>query len=379
MINLVPNPSFEDVNICSEYNEPCCPESWRSTTLKAFYYIDDSKNERSRNATFDGHRQISLCMYNAKRAFDRSFTQTPLLCTLEKGKRYAFSVYYKVPEKMIGSFGVHFSDTLNVQKNNKHLEGIKASLIFTNKFETTPLDWILVQDTFLAKGNEKVLILGNFETDEQTKVVNPFKRKKNKRYDYRENRVYYRFDKISLIPLDDQPVCDIQQRKKEFYEDNVRHAFPVKKKKEIKPETLEQTKEPIVKKEAPKEYLIIEEDSIVISETFELPNILFNTNSDQLLPIAYPSLKKLANYLLFNRKYQVSITGHTDNVGSDYANQSLSERRAKAVHNYLIQQGVTKQRITFFGKGESEPIDNNSNEQGRANNRRVEFELGIRN
>jgi len=69
----------------------------------------------------------------------------------------------------------------------------------------------------------------------------------------------------------------------------------------------------------------------------------------------------------------VEIEGHTDNVGSDTSNQSLSERRAESVKSYLLQQGIGTQRLSSTGKGEGQPIGDNNTETGRQQNRRVEI------
>lgn len=68
----------------------------------------------------------------------------------------------------------------------------------------------------------------------------------------------------------------------------------------------------------------------------------------------------------------VSVEGHTDSVGSDAYNQKLSERRAKAVRDYLVSQGVSASRITVVGWGEAKPVASNDTAEGRAENRRVE-------
>jgi outer membrane protein OmpA-like peptidoglycan-associated protein len=68
---------------------------------------------------------------------------------------------------------------------------------------------------------------------------------------------------------------------------------------------------------------------------------------------------------------RIEIVGHTDNTGTDAYNQALSERRANAVKAWMVAQGVNPGQITTVGKGESEPADDNSTKEGRANNRRV--------
>jgi outer membrane protein OmpA-like peptidoglycan-associated protein len=70
---------------------------------------------------------------------------------------------------------------------------------------------------------------------------------------------------------------------------------------------------------------------------------------------------------------RIQVSGHTDDVGDDASNQTLSENRAKAVHDYLVQNGITADRLRFKGFGETKPIETNDTPEGRARNRRTEF------
>jgi len=88
-----------------------------------------------------------------------------------------------------------------------------------------------------------------------------------------------------------------------------------------------------------------------------------------------PTLNKVAEVLQSDAKQSIRIVGHTDNVGSESANQSLSERRAKMVGDYLSGRGVSVAQITTEGRGESEPRASNSTAEGRTQNRRVEIYL----
>ena len=76
-----------------------------------------------------------------------------------------------------------------------------------------------------------------------------------------------------------------------------------------------------------------------------------------------------------NTEINIRIIGHTDNVGSDAANQRLSEGRAAAVRADLIERGIAPERLQAEGRGESQPVDTNDTEEGRQNNRRVEIEI----
>jgi outer membrane protein OmpA-like peptidoglycan-associated protein len=84
-------------------------------------------------------------------------------------------------------------------------------------------------------------------------------------------------------------------------------------------------------------------------------------------------LNKLITFLNKNSTVNIEISGHTDNVGSAESNKVLSENRAKAVYNYLIQNNISDNRLTYRGYGEEKPISDNNTEKGRALNRRTEF------
>jgi len=105
----------------------------------------------------------------------------------------------------------------------------------------------------------------------------------------------------------------------------------------------------------------------------KINNLYFATNRTNILPQSEAALQDLTQFLLDNLSVHIRITGHTDNVGSDQANQILSEGRANSLRLELIKRGVDAARIEAEGKGESEPIDTNDTEEGRQNNRRVEF------
>ena len=105
----------------------------------------------------------------------------------------------------------------------------------------------------------------------------------------------------------------------------------------------------------------------------KIENLFFATNKTYILPESEQAMSDLAQFLLDNPSVSIRITGHTDAVGTDEANQILSEGRANAVRADLIKRGVAKERIEAEGKGEKEPVAPNDTEEGRAKNRRVEF------
>ena len=103
-------------------------------------------------------------------------------------------------------------------------------------------------------------------------------------------------------------------------------------------------------------------------------SILFATNSSTLSDASKSALRNLATSLNQNPGTDIKIVGHTDNTGNVDYNQTLSEKRAKSVFDYLmVDQGVSSKRMTYEGKGIHEPVADNSTVEGRALNRRVEI------
>jgi outer membrane protein OmpA-like peptidoglycan-associated protein len=107
---------------------------------------------------------------------------------------------------------------------------------------------------------------------------------------------------------------------------------------------------------------------------FSTTGIYFETGSSQVKKESYGILKDIASLLTENQDIKLHIVGHTDSQGDDAGNLQLSENRAESVKNILASQfGIAVERFETSGKGETEPVDDNSTETGRANNRRVEF------
>jgi outer membrane protein OmpA-like peptidoglycan-associated protein len=106
-----------------------------------------------------------------------------------------------------------------------------------------------------------------------------------------------------------------------------------------------------------------------------LKNIVFETNKSILLKESYTELNKLVTYLKRNPTFKINVVGHTDNIGNEVDNLKLSKDRAKAVADYLIEQGINTAFIKYKGLGSSKPIASNDKEVGRKINRRVECSI----
>ena len=106
-----------------------------------------------------------------------------------------------------------------------------------------------------------------------------------------------------------------------------------------------------------------------------MSDVLFRSGSFELLPGARERLAKVSGIVLAYPSLHVAIEGHTDSIGTDDYNQQLSERRAQAVRDYFVQQGINSAAVEAHGYGKSEPIASNDTADGRQQNRRVELIL----
>ncbi len=142
--------------------------------------------------------------------------------------------------------------------------------------------------------------------------------------------------------------------------------------KPVKPDSIpvQKVAEPIVAREpepsvpAP----ILKADSLIT-----LNDLLFETNSFKLKGEHFFALDSIATFLKSHPTLEVKVSGHTDSTGTERRNVALSTRRAEVVAQYLIDKGATLDRVSFEGYGSSQPIRENSMEEGRSKNRRVEI------
>ena len=119
------------------------------------------------------------------------------------------------------------------------------------------------------------------------------------------------------------------------------------------------------------------EEEVVEKLEFAAKIVQFEHAREVLLDVSYPVLDNLVQVMIDYPNYHLRVSGHTDSEGKPDYNLSLSQRRAKACIDYLISRGISEKRLIYIGYGESRPVADNFNEEGKAINRRVEFEIFI--
>ena len=120
--------------------------------------------------------------------------------------------------------------------------------------------------------------------------------------------------------------------------------------------------------------LVTFEKMIEESIPARINNLFFNTGESVLLPASIPELKRVAGIIKKNN-LKVEILGHTDIVGDDKMNQTLSEKRAASVKEFLVKEGCEESMMKTTGYGKTKPVARNDTEEGRAKNRRVEIKF----
>lgn len=346
--NLVRNGSFE-IGGCPEsrnYVNNVC-ESW-NTISTADYFTECSKGEVRPEDNFMGHQVpytgrafAGMCTgHDTTNIFITEVLYTELLAPLEKGAKYRVAFYYSLADKaglQSRSLGCAFSEQFAYKEVETPI-GVGYSPSFglnyivgeqdESKLSNTE-DWMLFQQEFVASGGEKYLYVSGVPVKGNQCV----KRKKAPPMNPYSDYAYYYIDEVSIV------------------KQNEDGSYPVV--------TLELTASQ-ENKEA-KDYVF--------------SNIYFATNSYQLNDTSTSSLGILAEVLQENPGWSVTIRGHTDAVGNEKENRTLSENRANAVKNYLLSQGIGAVRIKIEALGSSMPLSSNASTDERAKNRRVEISL----
>lgn len=351
--NLLPNPGFEDENICTELIKPCAPSGWE------LVYVNDLYNYVPREDSHTGNHASAIATYKSNGRKPFQFIEAPILCPLINGKKYRFSMYTRYGGSYFGDIGIYFSQNhICIDRTDSSREFNDISFTPPNLMDRgkerkgdASKEWIKEEWEYTADGTERFIIIGNFQSGIGKK------NRQNNDHDYNPDIKYVYIDDVSLTPEDSCCACN--------YSDYLEEIYTKYRRRHSCAEEL--PSDSFVK--------VYEKIDLKPGKPIVLKDINFNTASAELLTSSNDMLDSIVSFLKHNEKIKLEISGHTDNEGSDDYNMTLSENRANSVMTYLILHGIDSERLTAVGYGNTIPIASNATDTGKAVNRRVEIKI----
>ncbi len=275
------------------------------------------------NATH-GSSFIGLTLYGCSngKPHCREYVQIQLIDSLVPGQKYRLEMDVAHLENAlhVNNLSIYFSREAFCEKTDGLIE--KRPQLTWNEILIPKKDyWLKLSKDFIADSTYNYITIGNYYSDDQSEID-----RENALYEY----AYYYIDNVSLKKVP-----------------------------------------PIIPQELPPDD--ITRETLEVGKTIQLKNIYFDLDKSDLLPRSYLELNKLVNIMFENPMMRIEVHGHTDIQGESDYNVELSKNRALAVTNYLVQSGVHHSRIDYRGFGSDIPIAENTSEEGRQMNRRVEI------
>jgi outer membrane protein OmpA-like peptidoglycan-associated protein len=337
--NIVPNPGFEQYSAVplgwfytgSDFTRTV--KYWESPTAASpdvygpKVYVPTQWQEQGFGSMspFEGKSFVGITVYGCKegKPHCREYIQIQLSEPLVVGQRYeiSYAVSHLPRSQRIGNIGCALTMERQYDPLDKRLE-IEPVISPTDIVDCSNGKWLRIKGEFHAKEPASYLIIGNFDHDAGTI-------RGTARVDKPLQFGYYYIDEVILKKLppiiETAPAVDLSAA-------------------DLSP-----------------------------GDTIQLKNIYFDHDRADFLPRSYLELDALTDLMIEAPDMIIEVHGHTDNVGSDEYNYTLSIDRANAVVNYLVDKGVSRERLSARGFGSTAPIDVNNTEHGRRENRRVEF------
>lgn len=361
--NLIANGDFEDVNTCVEFKAKCAPEAWFRIPP-----TDVNVNTKKVSRVFEGEFSEIVVIENKKHPKSyRVFLYTMLLCPLIRDQEYKLSFYLNPIKQINYELGVLFSEEELITGVINPLDfqpSIKAIGKLTKR-ERKQSQWELIELNYKAKGGERFLTLGNFNSD-----FHLFSKKEE--VNNSQGDLIYLIDNISLNPLDSDLIdCDTEEPIKLLYDTDHRHTYKrgVKKKQEIT-ESISSLNTPI---EKTRNYSV---NKINQKKYIEISDVIFDFDKHIIREKSIVLLDSIVMIIKTYQPKEIEIIGHTDSIGNYQYNLDLSMRRAKSIEKYILKNYENYSgKIKSLGKGEKEFKVDNSTEENRMKNRRVEITL----
>lgn len=344
--NLVKNPSFESISRCPDRlgNFHADVADWSSPTLASTDYFNSCSSEMGTADNFNGSQEADFGvgyagMYLFAPDDYREYVQGELVTTLKAGEQYEISFFISLAERSdyaVKELGLVFSREqleLPIRKELSRMQLYKQDgntysfvQFSTPDFLIETKGWVNMKVAYTATGSENFLTIGNFANNARTPALKTGRSSKK--------GAYYYIDMVDIRPALAEPAAISEARPGESI-------------------------------------------AYTLDEENLFRNVLFDFNDFRLKPEAESELQKLYNYLSDHANLNITINGHTDNVGPAAYNLILSERRCQAVAEYLLELGLGRERVRWISHGFNQPVADNGSEAGRRENRRVAFSLTL--
>ena len=345
-LNLVANGSFEDINTCTEFQALCEPEAWYFLPA---YIVEPQGNDSNK------YEMIAMTnMRHGGRAGNYIFTK--LLCPLQEGKQYRFSIWINTQRNEFNHFDAYF--TYLEPSTHQALNTITEPA-FSLSSKHAEMAWKLWKKytyTYIATGEERYLTLGNF-SNEIADVSKLMANNKN-------GDILYAIDNVTLVSLDQKttPCKEYFAIINQLYNQNYRHPARLIDKVPLDSSLMKGHR--------------LNTRPTGKTDTLIIPDILFRSNSSKMNPAFAIKLQALVINMRIRHFSSIEVVGHTDSIGGAEANNKLSLNRAEAIRQYILTAlQLPAEAVTAKGLGESQPKTSNSTPEGRQRNRRVEIIL----
>lgn len=385
--NLVPNAEFEERNRFQLL-------VWKQPG-KQYYHFENKMIVRNSKMRYEWVNGLCLIQPTAS-----EYMLVKLNEPLKAGETYHLSLDVLINTPSVGyiprtaiipHFHVHFTDSAYPVYTRTKI--YTDNVIPFDISNLNPSDsFTRMATTFTAQGNEQYMVIGNFfpevmlEKDYWTNqydmakggVLTEYTRlsmappsgkmefdlkkamkqadKRSKKYNKWYKRQLDSLDKVYTKILAEVPTIELDRYDTRVYFDNI-----------LLVAEQDYTEELVAEDENKPEF---EENTY-----YRFNFVVFETNRSTLLPQSFVELDYVVQILNKYSEFAIELTGHTDSINTEAYNMRLSVDRAKACAEYMTKKGIDAKRISYFGKGEEEPIAPNDTEEGRQMNRRVEFLL----
>jgi outer membrane protein OmpA-like peptidoglycan-associated protein len=345
--NLVPNPSFEDVNICSEYNQPCSPSAWfyLSRKLTTGYF------PRFPSATGSRHLQIVVA---SRQTMNRQYWETMLLCPLEAGEHYTVSLKIAGPRNStqlgttcpnLRDIGLWFTNRFVFAQGDSILQPRSYLSFVGATTRNLKNGWFEIKKDFVPAANSTILIVGNFYRVANADIM-----------EQRNNpnaSIDILVDDISVVPIKGTKCPGYQKTNDSLYSIRWRHFGdrPGDASPDIYPPAPDTTERTVVN--TPKRTVADTPTSShqpPRTDTIIIHNIQFDF--DKYLVQNPDTLQRYQQLLTRPGIKKILVVGYTDDVGSEAYNLDLSNKRAGEVARLLTSKfGIPQALIEAEGMG----------------------------